>query len=244
VGPLVLNNELHHPALLARSAATVDRLTGGRLILGIGTGYAQHEHDAMGIELRPPRPRVDRLKESLVILRSLLADGSIQQDGQYHRLHIDDLGVRPVQDEIPILVGGQGRRLIRVAASLANIFQFTGTTHGPDGTPQPGGFAIEMVAERAFRLVEAAGDRNDMIERSVLVQATHIGDGAGDVVARAAERLGLGREVVRSTRFLLFGSVAQVVEKLHAIREAVGISHVVVRDAKGFAPVVDALAER
>jgi hypothetical protein len=59
-----------------------------------------------------------------------------------------------------------------------------------------------------------------------------------------AERLGLGREVVRSTRLLLFGSVAQVVEKLHAIREAVGISHVVVRDAKGFAPVVDALAER
>src|SRR5262245_1838409 len=61
VGPLVLNNEFHHPALLARSAATADRMTGGRLILGIGTGYAQHEHEAMGVALRPPGPRVDRL---------------------------------------------------------------------------------------------------------------------------------------------------------------------------------------
>lgn len=244
VGPLVLNNEFHHPALLARSAATADRMTGGRLILGIGTGYAQHEHEAMGVELRPPGPRVDRLKESLVVLRSLLANGSIEQDGRYHRVHIDDLGVRPVQDEIPILVGGQGRRLIQVAASLANIFQFTGTTHGPDGTPEPGGFAIETVADRASWLAEAAGDRNDLIERSVLVQATHIGDAAGDVFDRAAERFGVGREVVGSTPFLLFGSVAQVVEKLHAIRETVGISHVVVRDAEGFAPVVDALAGR
>jgi|SRR5579862_9505374 len=61
VGPLVLNNELHHPALLARTVATLDRMTGGRVVLGIGTGYAQAEHEAMGIELRRPGPRVERL---------------------------------------------------------------------------------------------------------------------------------------------------------------------------------------
>ena len=49
VGPLVLNNEFHHPALMARTAATVDRLTGGRLVLGLGTGYTQSEHDAIGM---------------------------------------------------------------------------------------------------------------------------------------------------------------------------------------------------
>jgi probable F420-dependent oxidoreductase len=244
VGPLVLNNEFHHPALLARSAATMDRMTGGRLILGIGTGYAQHEHDAMGIELRRPGPRVDRLAESLLILRSLLTNGSIELHGRYHRLHIDDLGVRPVQDGIPILVGGQGRRLIQAAAPFADIFQFTGTTHGADGSPEPGGFAIEAVTERASWLAGAAGDRNDMIERSVLVQATHLGNAGGDAIDRAAERLGLARKVVTSTPFLLFGSVAQVVEKLHAMREAVGISHVVVRDAEGFGPVVEQLAGR
>jgi alkanesulfonate monooxygenase SsuD/methylene tetrahydromethanopterin reductase-like flavin-dependent oxidoreductase (luciferase family) len=55
VGPLVLNNEFHHPALLARAAATVDRMTSGRLVLGLGTGYAQDEHDSIGLELRPAR---------------------------------------------------------------------------------------------------------------------------------------------------------------------------------------------
>src|SRR3954453_17802653 len=57
VGRLVMHNEFHHPVLLARTAATVDRLCGGRLVLGMGTGYAQREHDAMGIELRRPGPR-------------------------------------------------------------------------------------------------------------------------------------------------------------------------------------------
>ncbi len=244
LGPLVLNNELHHPALLARTAATVDRMTGGRLVLGIGTGYARTEHDAMGIELRPPEPRVDRLGESLLILRALLGKGSMELDGRHHRLRIEDLGVRPVQEEIPILVGGHGRRLIQVAAPWANIFQFTGLTHRADGTLQPRGFAIETIVERASWLAEAAGDRNDTIERSVLIQATHLGDAAGDAIERAAASLGIAREVVVSTPFLLFGSVAQVVEKLHAMRETLGISHVVVRDAEGFAPVVELLAGR
>ncbi|HMC51549.1 MAG TPA: TIGR03621 family F420-dependent LLM class oxidoreductase, partial [Acidimicrobiales bacterium] len=242
VGPLVLNNEFHHTVLLARTAATVDRMTGGRLILGIGTGYAKREHDAMGLELRSPGPRVERLEESLAVLRSLLGKGSIEMQGRHHQLDIDDLGVRPVQEEVPILVGGHGRRLIQVAARLANIFQFTGLTHGPDGTPQPGGFAVETITERAGWLTEAAGDRNDMIERSVLVQATHLGKGLDDAVDRAAKRLGAGRDVVTSTPFLLFGSVDQVIDKLQVMRDSLGISHVVIRDPQGFAPVVEALA--
>src|SRR3954463_12943945 len=74
VGPLVLNNEFHHPALLARTAATVDRMTAGRLVLGLGTGYAKQEHDAIGLELRTPGPRVTRFGESVEIIRALLDD--------------------------------------------------------------------------------------------------------------------------------------------------------------------------
>ena len=75
IGPLVLNNEFHHPALLARTAATVDQLTGGRLILGFGTGYMQSEHDAIGLLLRQPGERVSRFAESLAAVRSLLDTG-------------------------------------------------------------------------------------------------------------------------------------------------------------------------
>jgi probable F420-dependent oxidoreductase len=244
IGPLVLNNELHHPALLARTAATVDRFSGGRLVLGMGTGYMQPEHDATGIELRPPGDRVDRLEESLVALRQLLDDGRCHLDGTHHHLAIDDLGVRPIQGRVPILVGGHGRRVVGVAGRHADLFQFTGLTHAPDGTPQPGGFAPDDVALRAVWLTEAAGDREADIERSVLVQATHVGDGADRAIGKAAERLGADEDLVTSTPFLLMGSLEQIVDELGRMREAYGISHVVVRDAEGFAPVVEALAGR
>lgn len=244
VGPLVLNNEFHHPALLARTAATVDRLTGGRLVLGMGTGYAQKEHDATGIELRPPGRRVGRLEETLRALRPLLDDGGVQLDGQHHHLAIEDLGVRPAQDHVPILLGGHGRRLVGVAGRWADIFQFTGLTHGPGGAPQPGGFALDQVAERARWLEDAAGHRNDEIERSVLVQALAVGAEAGTAAAEAAAQTGLDRTQVDETPFLLFGSVEQVVDELETRRESLGISHVVVRDPEAFAPVVAALAGR
>lgn len=242
VGPLVLNNEFHHPALLARTAATVDRMTGGRLVLGMGTGYAQSEHDAIGLELRPPRSRVERFEETLLALRALLDDGAVRMDGAHHHLAIDDLGVRPAQERVPILVGGYGRRVLGIAARLADIVQLTGLTHGPDGAPQPEGFAPESVAQRIRWVVEAAGDRDRDVERSVLVQSTRVGDGADASTDRAAERLGITAAMVRSTPFLLFGSVNEVVEELEARREALGLSHIVVRDVVGFAPVVAALA--
>ncbi|MBO0732491.1 MAG: TIGR03621 family F420-dependent LLM class oxidoreductase [Acidimicrobiaceae bacterium] len=244
VGPLVINNELHHPALLARTAVTVDRMSGGRLVLGMGTGYDQSEHDAMNIELRSPGRRVERLEECLGALRSLLDIGSVDQQGHHLRLAIPDLGVRPVQDHVPFLVGGHGRRVVGIAGQFADIFQFTGLTHGPGSAspPQPGGFALEDVAARAAWLTEAAGDRD--IERSILVQRIHISDNVEETVTQITERLGLPREVVETTPFLLFGSVAQVVERLQQLRETLGISHVVVREIAEFAPVVAALAGR
>ncbi len=242
VGPLVLNNEFHHPALLARTAATVDRLTGGRLVLGIGAGYMQSEHDAIGIALRRPGPRVERLLESLTALRSLLDDGAVTMEGRYHHLAVDDLGVRPLQARVPILVGGHGPQLVTAAGRLADIFQFTGLTHGPRGVPEPGGFDIESVALRAHWLTEAAGERSVDIERSVLVQATHVGDGADEAIDRATTRLGVDRDFIAASPFLLLGSVEQVIDELESRRARLGISHVVVRDLEGFHPVVAALA--
>ena len=242
VGPLVLNNELHHPVLLARAAATADRLTGGRLILGMGTGDMQSELDAAGIELRRPGPRVDRFAESLTILRALLDSGAAAFEGQHHRVDLEDLGVRPVQPRVPFLIGGHGRRVVGLAGQHADIFQFTGLTHAADGTPGPGGFGIDDVRQRSRWLHEAAGDRIDDIERSILVQVTHLGAGSDEKAAEIAARFGADRALVDATPFALVGSVEQVVDKLERLREDIGASHVVVRDVAGFAPVVEALA--
>jgi probable F420-dependent oxidoreductase len=244
VGPLVLNNEFHHPALLARTVATLDQMTGGRVVLGIGTGYAQGEHDAMGIELRRRGPRVDRLEESVVALRSLLDEGSVDLQAEHHRLAIEDLGVRPMQARVPLLIGGNGRQLVGVAGRRADIFQFTGLTHSDDGTPQPGGFALEAVVKRARWLGVDARERDEAIERSLLVQGIAIGGEAESAIDHATGRLGVERSVIESTPFLLFGSVPEVVDRLEMLRELLGVSHVVIRDPSGFAPVVSALAGR
>jgi probable F420-dependent oxidoreductase len=239
VGTLVLNNEFHHPALVARTSATIDRLTGGRFILGCGTGYMQSEHNATGIELRPPGARVDRFAECMQSVRELLHTGTAQTDGRHVRLAIDALGVTPLQKLLPILIGGHGKRVVGVAARCADIFQFTGLTHGAGGIPSTGGFSLSDVALRARWLDEAAGDRSGQIERSVLVQATVVSDHADFNLI--AKRSSVSDAVARETPFVLAGSVVQIVEKLERLRGQFGISHVVVRDTLGFAPVVAAL---
>jgi hypothetical protein len=143
VGPLVLNNEFHHPALLARTAATVDRLTGGRLVLGMGTGYMQSEHDAIGLLLRGPGDRVSRFEESIVALRALLDHGSAALDGAYHHLAVDSLGVRPVQPRVPLLIGGHGKptsssspdsRTAKEASPRRAVSTSTSSGNGCDGS--------------------------------------------------------------------------------------------------------------
>ena len=244
VGPLVINNELHHPVLLARTAASVDRLSGGRLVLGMGTGYQQSEHDATGIELRPPGPRVSRLAESLAALRSLLDTGACEMEGEHHQVAVERLGVTPVQARVPILLGGHGRRVVSLGGRYADIFQFTGLTHGEGGKPEPGGFAIADVVERAGWLEEAAGDRSPSIERSVLIQVGHVGSDGPAVLSKMASDFGADVELLEASPFLLVGTVDQIVDKLSSLRERLGVSHVVVRDAEAFAPVVAALGGR
>lgn len=244
VGPLVINNELHHPALLARTVATVDRMSDGRAILGMGTGYAEAEHDATGIELRPPGPRVTRFGESLRALRALLDEGGVAMAGEHHQLEIRDLGVKPIQARVPFLIGGHGRRVVELAGRYADIFQFTGLVHGDGGQPAPAGFAVEEIRRRAAWLADAAGPRDAEIERSALVQRVVVGDrGRVDTaVDETAQRLSVDRSLVEQTPFLLYGSTTQIVERLLAQRDDLGISHVVVREVEEFAPVVAALA--
>ena len=179
------------------------------------------------------------------MLRALLDDGAVSFDGEFHHVALDDLGVRPVQPHVPFLIGGHGPAVVRLAARHADIFQFTGLTHGDGGVPSPGGFDIarhppaRRVAGR--RLPATATDE---IERSALVQVTHVGTGADEQISALADRFEVDRELIDNTPFVLVGSVEQVVDKVERIRADVGISHFVVRDAAGFAPVVAALAGR
>ncbi len=148
---------------------------------------------------------------------------------------------RSNRQRVPFLIGGHGRRVVGLAGEFADVFQFTGLTHGERGAPSGGGFALDDVTERSRWLEEAAGDRHDDIERSALVQFTHVGDDA-PTADDLADRFQMPAEVVECTPFALFGSLEQVIDKIERQRASLGITHYVVRDADGFAPVVEALA--
>ena len=239
IGPLTVNNELHHPVLLARTAANVDALSGGRLVLGLGTGHKPDEHDWIGAPLRPPGPRVDRFAESLTVLRALLDTGSVDFDGEHHHVHVADLGVRPARERVPFLIGGHGRRVVGLAGRHADVFQFTGLQHA-DGKADLTGFAVAELDPRARWLAAAAGDRDADIERSALVQVVGVGPDAPSP-ADVGARFGLPADVVRETPFALLGSVEEITDKLGRLRERLGISHYVIREPEVFAPVVAAL---
>jgi len=121
LAPLVTSVTFRHPAVLAKIAAAVDQVSHGRLTLGVGAGWQQNEHAAYGIALGTVRERMDRFEEAVQILRSLLSQPRTTFTGQYFRLQDAPNQPAPVQDRLPLLVGGRGeRRTMRIAAQYAD----------------------------------------------------------------------------------------------------------------------------
>jgi probable F420-dependent oxidoreductase len=112
LGPLVASTSFHSPAMLAKKAATVDDISGGRLILGLGAGWNQVEYEAFGF---PYDHRVDRFEEAFTVIRALLREGRVDFEGSYYTIRESELVPRPRPD-IPLLIGSNGPRMLRIAA--------------------------------------------------------------------------------------------------------------------------------
>jgi alkanesulfonate monooxygenase SsuD/methylene tetrahydromethanopterin reductase-like flavin-dependent oxidoreductase (luciferase family) len=126
LGTLVLGATYRHPAVLAKWAATVDHISGGRLVLGIGAGWQLNEHEQYGIRLGPPGERLARLDEACTALRGLLRQPRTTVAGQ-HVLLTDALAEpKPVQDPLPLLVGGKGDRMLGLVARHADAWNMWG----------------------------------------------------------------------------------------------------------------------
>jgi len=118
---LVTSVTYRHPAVLANIAAAVDRISGGRLLLGIGAGWQENEHAAYGIELGSVKERLDRFEEACQVLTGLLRDQRTTFAGEHYRLQDAPNQPAPVQDRLPILIGGGGeKRTMKIAARYAD----------------------------------------------------------------------------------------------------------------------------
>jgi alkanesulfonate monooxygenase SsuD/methylene tetrahydromethanopterin reductase-like flavin-dependent oxidoreductase (luciferase family) len=127
VGSLVTPTSVHHPAVLANRAATIDHLSGGRLVLGLGAGWQINEHRAYGIELEPPRRRVDRFEEAIRIIRSLLGEERTTFHGSIYSITDAPADPKPIQSPLPILVGTGGSRMMRITARFADEWNTWGS---------------------------------------------------------------------------------------------------------------------
>jgi alkanesulfonate monooxygenase SsuD/methylene tetrahydromethanopterin reductase-like flavin-dependent oxidoreductase (luciferase family) len=121
IGPLVLCNSLRNPAILAKMATTVDEVSDGRFILGIGAGWNEPEYEAFGL---PFDHRVDRLEEALQIIRPLLKEGRVDFDGKYYQARDCEIAPRgPRPDGPPLIVGSEtGPRMLRLTAQYADLW--------------------------------------------------------------------------------------------------------------------------
>ncbi len=128
LGPLVASAGFHAPAMLAKQAATVDGISGGRLILGLGAGWNEREYRAFGF---PFDRRVDRFAEALTIISTLLREGRIDFDGEFHRLEdcvLDPPPTRPGGP--PLMVGSTGPRMLSIALPIVDSWNMWYSHYG------------------------------------------------------------------------------------------------------------------
>lgn len=229
IGPLVAPTSVHHPALLANRAATIDHLSNGRMVLGLGAGWQINEHRAYGIELEPPGRRVDRFEESIQIARSLLNEERTDFDGEVFTITDAPAEPKPVQEHLPILVGSSGARMLRIVARHADEWNTWGApdqaadriaalratceAEGVDpATKRTTAQALVVLTDDAETRERALG--GPMGERTIAGSATELVEHLG----RYAE-LGFDEFIVPD--FTLRGSVEQRRQGLAAIRSEV-----------------------
>ncbi len=214
VGHLVLANTFRHPALLSKMATTLDHATGGRLVLGIGTGYYPAEHESYGLPLPSKKDRAAMLGESLEILRGMWAPGRFSFKGEYYTVEDAAAEPLPVQSpHPPILLGGAGERLLRNTARYADRWDL------PDGAAGVTPDHFRMKREKLEAMCDEIDRDADEIEKSTSLMPI-IGT-EQDVKRRVAEvQEFIGWDDEQTRRHLLAGTPEQVLEQLASWQEA------------------------
>ena len=206
LGPLVASTSFHAPAMLAKQAATVDAISQGRLIVGLGAGWNRREYDAFGF---PYDHRVSRFEEAFTIIRSLLADGEIDFHGTYYTADRCVLHPRSPGERGPrLMVGSIGPRMLGITLPHVDAWNMWWDQYGNSAE----GFA--EVKARVDEIAEAAGRRPGAVEATAAVHV-RLDGGSG-------RQMGDHSDVEVQP---LTGSPQELADQLRAF-EAAGATHV------------------
>lgn len=244
IGPQVINIAFRPLGALAQEAAAVDVISDGRLLLGLGAGYAEQEVRSLGLPFPGNPARIRAVARALEVLPRLFAGETVTDEES--GLVGFSLEPKPPQGAaVPLMVGGNGDRILAVAARGAQIVQFTGFTAA--ATPdqhRTSHFTTDGLADRVAYVRRVAGDRFADLELSLLVQHARV---VADRRAALEELLAdspLPVEQALDSPFMLFGSVDAICDRIQELRERFGISYLTVFDGRtaGFDQVVSRLA--
>ena len=202
IGPLVASTSFHAPAMLAKKAATINEISSGRFILGLGAGWNRVEYDAFGF---PFDRRASRFAEAFEIIRRLLEGDSLTFDGEYYQ--VDQSAILPLFGDIPLLIGSEGPRMLEITAPYMTMWNAWHAWYGNQAS------GLGPMLKKVDEALEAAGRNPAEVEKTTAVFMGFPG--------------GMGRQQVdgRHVADPITGTAQQLAEALHEWEEA-GISHI------------------
>jgi probable F420-dependent oxidoreductase len=250
LGTMVLAVDYRHPAMLAKEAATLDVLSGGRLELGLGAGWLQREYEAAGIRLDSAGTRIDRLEETIRILDGLFGDGPFSFAGKHFTVTALDGYPKPRQrPRPPLLIGGGRRRVLTLAGREADIVGIL-TTSVATGTvvDDASERLAGAVAQKLAWVRDGAGARYADLELSLVPTLVFEEDrvrAAADLMA-ARGWAGVTEADVLAMPSVFIGSVEAIADQMEERRARYGFSYYVISDRRlvEAAPLVARLAGR
>jgi probable F420-dependent oxidoreductase len=234
IGFLVMDVDYRHPVVLAKSAATIHLLSGGRHEFGLGAGWMQSDYDEAGMPFDPPGKRIERLEEALQLIRSMWTEEKTSFTGKHYRIReIARAAELRSGDRPKILIGGGGKRVLSVAGRYADIVGINAKVNEGRVTNQTAkDLAPERVREKVSWIREAAakaGRDPDEIELSSLVFMVVMADDPKPIRAGIAANTGMTPEEVADCPLFLTGSASEIRDRLEKGREQTGISYVVIQ---------------
>lgn len=246
VGALVWCNDYRHPVVFAKEAATLDLLSDGRLELGIGAGWMKSDFNEAGMEYDRPGLRIDRMVESVQILKGLFADEPFSFEGEHYTITKLNGTPKPVQKpHPPFLIGGGGPRFLCLAGRLADIVGINPNLAAGVIDAETGSDATaERYEEKLTWVKEGAGDRFDDVELQIRVFFPVVTDNRDELLGSMAAGVGLSVEQALESPLALVGTTDQIIETIRERRDRFGFSYVVIgqTEVEAFAPIVAELA--
>lgn len=250
VGTFVIANDYRHPVELAKQFATLDLLSGGRAEVGIGSGYAQNEYDSIGLRFDPAGTRIERLGEAVQIIRRALDGEKVAFDGKHYQVKEYEPFPRPVQQHVPIFVGGGGRKVLSIAARHADIVGFAASGAGFGGDALRSGTWAATV-EKIGWIRAAAGDRFESLELNsysslwphlITDEPLKLARERIELLRQHLPEVSITAEDLLESPHVFVGSVDFLIDKFRRMRAELGISYFMFYEPDSLAPVVERLA--